>query len=65
MTSRAEKMRHKLGNIAKDRQEFELQKKALEAQMNSGKKTFDGIKKGLQNHVIVGSTEEGSRRWSG
>ena len=52
MTSRAEKMRNKLGNIAKDREEFEQKKRILEAEMNQGKKALDGIRKGLQHGQV-------------
>lgn len=45
-------MRNKLGNIAKDREEFEAKKRMLEAEMNSGKKALDGIRKGLQHGQV-------------
>lgn len=45
-------MRNKLGNIAKDREEFEAKKKMLEAEMNQGKKALDGIRKGLQHGQV-------------
>lgn len=48
-----DKMRGKLANIAKQREEFELQKKSLEEQMNVGRQNMGRIKKGLKNNEIL------------
>ena len=56
MTSRAEKMKNKLVNVAKTREEFEQKRKELEAEMHKGKSTLGEIQKGLRNRII-GTTD--------
>lgn len=48
MASRAEKMRQKLGAIAKEREEFEIKKRALEDEMKQGKAALGDIRKGFK-----------------
>lgn len=52
MSARAAKMRNKLGHIKADREQFELKRKELEAEMNKGKHGLAEIQKGLKHHVI-------------
>eukprot|EP01038_Epipyxis_sp_PR26KG_P013000 gene13000-17430_t len=51
--SKAEKMRGRLASMAKDREEFEKQKKELEEQMHIGRQNMGKIKKGLKNNDIL------------
>lgn len=51
--SKAEKMRDRLASIQRDREEFEKQRKELEAEMAVGKQNMGKIKKGLKNNEIV------------
>ena len=51
--SKAEKMRGRLASIQKDREEFEKQRKELEADMNVGRNNMSKIKKGLKNNAIL------------
>lgn len=46
------KNRNMLQNFAKEREEFERQKKELEAQMNKGKQNLGHIRKGMRTHEI-------------
>lgn len=45
-------MRNKLGNIAKEREQFEQKRRELEQEMSKGKATLGEIKKGLKNNTI-------------
>ena len=51
--SKAEKMRGRLASIQKDREEFERQRKELEADMNVGRNNMNKINKGLRNNAIL------------
>ena len=51
-SARAAKMRNKLGHIKADREQFEVKRKELEAEMNKGKHGLAEIQKGLKHHVI-------------
>ena len=51
--SKADKMRGRLATIQKDREEFERQKRELEADMNVGRNNMSKINKGLRNNVIL------------
>jgi hypothetical protein len=51
--SKTEKMRGRLASIQKDREEFERQRKELEADMNVGRTNMSKINKGLRNNAIL------------
>jgi hypothetical protein len=51
--SKADKLRGKLASIQKDREEFERQKKELEAEMDVGRNNMSKIKKGLKHNAIL------------
>lgn len=51
--SKAEKLRGRLASIQRDREEFERQKKELEADMNVGRNNMSKINKGLRNNAIL------------
>ena len=51
--SKADKMRGRLANIQKEREDFERQKKELEADMNVGRNNMSKINKGLRNNAIL------------
>jgi serine/threonine protein kinase len=51
--SKTEKMRGRLASIQRDREEFEKQKKELEADMNVGRNNMHKINKGLRNNAIL------------
>lgn len=51
--SKADKMRGRLASIQKDREDFERQKKELEADMSVGRHNMSKINKGLRNNVIL------------
>lgn len=51
--SKADKMRGRLASIQKDREEFERQKKELEADMHIGRNNMRNINRGLRNNAIL------------
>jgi hypothetical protein len=51
--SKTEKMRGRLASIQRDREEFEKQKRELEADMNVGRNNMHKINKGLRNNAIL------------
>ena len=51
-SSKADKLRGKLGNYAKEREQFEMKKRELEEEMNKGKQNMGKIRKGLRNNEI-------------
>lgn len=51
--SKAEKMRHQLAAMQKDREDYERQKKELEDEMHRGRQNMGKIKKGLREGGIV------------
>jgi len=52
MSHKADKLRGKLGSYAKEREQFEMKKKELEAEMNQGKQNMGKIRKGLRGNEI-------------
>lgn len=55
--SKVEKMRGRLASMQQDREDFERQKRELEAQMSAGRKNMDKIQKGLRNNIILNDPE--------
>lgn len=51
--SKTDKMRGRLASIQKDREEFERQKKELEADMHIGRNNMRNINRGLRNNAIL------------
>jgi hypothetical protein len=51
--SKADKLRGKLASMQRDREEFEKQKKELEAQMDIGRQNMGKIQKGLKNNLML------------
>jgi hypothetical protein len=51
--SKAEKMRGRLASMQKDREEFERQKRDLEAHMTHGVQHLEKIQKGLKHNEVV------------
>ncbi len=51
--SKTDKMRGRLASIQKDREEFEKQKKELEADMHIGRNNMRNINRGLRNNAIL------------
>lgn len=59
MTTKAGKLRGKLGSFAKEREEFEQKKKELEEQMHREKQNMGKIRRGLRgNDLNLETTDE-------
>lgn len=52
MSSKAGKLRGKLGSFAKEREEFELKKKELQEQMNQERQNMGKIRKGMRGNDL-------------